>query len=84
MMDLDLEELAAGIAGVGGFGGEKVILMMPLNYDMQVIQAIEMNDHVRRSNYSFEMHNNMLRVFPIPNFHTNDMMIVGSVRKYVV
>ena len=41
---------------------------------MQVIQAIEMNDMVRMSNYSFEMHNNVLRVFPIPGpiTHTND------------
>ena len=41
-------------------------LMMPLNYDIQVIQAIEMNEQVRLSNYSFEIHNNVIRVFPIP------------------
>ena len=41
-------------------------LMMPLNYDLQVIQAIEMNEMVRLSNYSFEIHNNVIRVFPIP------------------
>ena len=40
--------------------------MMPLNYDIQVIQAIEMNTQVRLSNYSFEIHNNVIRVFPIP------------------
>ena len=40
--------------------------MMPLNYDLAIIQQIEMNDMVRISNYSFEMHNNVLRVFPIP------------------
>jgi len=33
---------------------------------MQVIQAIGMNQMVRRSNYSFEIHNDKLRVFPIP------------------
>ena len=58
--------IAAGIAGVGGFGGDFGFLMMPLNYDMQVIQAIGMNQMVRRSNYSFEIHNDKLRVFPIP------------------
>ena len=57
---------AAGITDLGGFGGGTGYLMMPLNYDMQVIQAIEMNEMVRMSNYSFEMHNNVLRVFPIP------------------
>ena len=41
--------------------------MMPLNYDLQTLQAIELNDMVRRSNYSFELRNNVLKVFPIPN-----------------
>ena len=41
--------------------------MMPLNYDLQTIQAIEMNDQIRRSNYSFEIKNNKIRIFPIPN-----------------
>jgi hypothetical protein len=61
--------IAAGIDGVGGMGGMGYgggYLMMPLNYDMQIIQQIELNDMVRISNYSFEMHNNVLRVFPIP------------------
>ena len=61
--------VAAGIDGVGGLGGLGYgggYLMMPLNYDMQIIQQIELNDMVRISNYSFEMHNNVLRVFPIP------------------
>ena len=58
--------MAAGIAGVGGFGGGMGFLMMPLNYDMQVIQAIEMNQMVRRSSYSFEIRNDKLRIFPIP------------------
>ena len=61
--------VAAGIDGVGGLGGFGYgggYLMMPLNYDLQIIQQIEMNDMVRISNYSFEMHDNVLRVFPIP------------------
>lgn len=58
--------VAAGITGLGGFGGGTGFLMMPLSYDMQVIQAIEMNEQVRLSNYSFEVHNNILRLFPIP------------------
>lgn len=58
--------MAAGITGLGGFGGGMGFLMMPLNYDMQVIQSIEMNEMVRRSDYSFEIKNDKLRVFPIP------------------
>jgi len=42
-------------------------LLMPINYDLQVIQTIEFNDMIRRANYSFEMHNNKLRLFPIPD-----------------
>ncbi len=57
---------AAGLTQMGGFGGGMGYLMMPLNYDMQVIQEIEMNQMVRLSNYSFEIHNNVLRIFPIP------------------
>ena len=41
---------------------------MPLSYDIQVIQAIEMNQTVRWNNYSFEIKNDKLRIFPIPWF----------------
>ena len=54
--------------GFGGMSPAINFLMMPLNYDIQTIQAIELNDMVRRSNYSFEIHNDKLRIFPIPNF----------------
>jgi hypothetical protein len=64
---------AAGVTGLGGFGGGGMgFLMMPLSFDMQVIQAIEMNNEVRLSNYSFEMHNNVLRIFPMPGPYTRD------------
>jgi len=70
--------VAAGIDGVGGLGGFGYgggYLMMPLNYDMQIIQQIELNDMVRISNYSFEMHDNVLRVFPVPGYNS---VISGS------
>jgi hypothetical protein len=44
---------------------------MPLNYDLQVIQSIELNDQIRRSNYSFELVNNKLKIFPIPQANGN-------------
>jgi hypothetical protein len=53
--------------GFGSFSPAINFLMMPLNYDLQTLQAIELNDMVRRSNYSFELKNNVLSVFPIPN-----------------
>ena len=61
--------LAAGVAGIGGFGDGLGYLMAPLNYDLQVIQQIEMNQMIRMNNYSFEIRADKLRVFPIPNFN---------------
>ncbi len=69
---------AAGLMGLGGFGGGYGYLMMPLNYDLQVIQAIEMNTQVRLSNYSFEVHNNVIRIFPIPNLNNGSDGDVGN------
>jgi len=48
-------------------------MLMPINYDLQVIQQIEFNDMIRRANYSFEMHNNHLRIFPIPDGRPTEM-----------
>tara|TARA_B110000977_G_scaffold91249_1_gene121095 strand:+ start:3732 stop:4889 length:1158 start_codon:yes stop_codon:yes gene_type:complete len=54
--------------GWGGYSPAGVdFMLMPINYDLQVIQQIEFNDMIRRANYSFEMHNNHLRIFPIPD-----------------
>jgi len=53
--------------GWGSYSPAINFLMMPLNYDLQTIQAIELNDQIRRSNYTFELVNNRLRVFPIPS-----------------
>jgi len=56
--------------GFGNYSPAGVdFVLMPMNYDLQVIQQIEFNDMIRRSNYSFEMHNNNLRLFPIPDGH---------------
>jgi hypothetical protein len=52
--------------GFGGMSPAINFLMMPLNFDLAAIQAIELNDQVRRSQYSFELKNNKLRIFPIP------------------
>tara|TARA_B110000902_G_scaffold110678_1_gene130636 strand:- start:1501 stop:2355 length:855 start_codon:yes stop_codon:yes gene_type:complete len=57
--------------------------MMPLNYDMQVIQSIEMNEMVRRNNYSFEIKNDKLRLFPIPGAYgatgLSSDLIIGNI-----
>ncbi len=69
--------------GWGSYSPAINFVLMPLNYDLQVIQQIEMSDTVRRSNYSFEMHNNHLRIFPIPDGTIKEMYfeyILGSER----
>ncbi len=41
-------------------------MLMPINFDLQKLQAIEFNDQIRKSNFSFELVNNHLRIFPVP------------------
>ncbi len=57
--------------GWGNYSPAINFLLMPLNYDLQTIQAIELNDQIRKSQYTFELINNKLRIFPIPYY--NDM-----------
>lgn len=52
--------------GWGNYSPAINFLLMPINYDLQKIQAIEFNDQIRKSQYSFEIVNNKLRIFPIP------------------
>ena len=52
-----------------GFGGDSPAItftMMPINADILRTQAIELNDQIRKSAFSFELINNKLRLFPIP------------------
>jgi hypothetical protein len=42
-------------------------LLMPIYFDVQKVQAIQLNDQIRKAAYSFDIHNNNVRIFPIPN-----------------
>lgn len=42
-------------------------LMYPLNYDVQFMQAIELQREIKRSSYSFKLTGNKIRIFPIPS-----------------
>jgi hypothetical protein len=53
-------------AGLTAYGGNQ-FLMMPLSFDLQAIQQLEMYRDVLFSNYSFQLINNKLRIFPIPD-----------------
>ena len=58
---------AAGMYGGmygGGYGGG--YLMMPVSYDAGMIQGLELSNTIRLSQYTFEIVNNNIKVFPIP------------------
>ena len=61
--------------GFGNYSPGINFMLMPINYDLQKFQAIEFNDQIRKSNYSFEIHNNKLRIFPIPDNSTGALKI---------
>ena len=52
--------------GFGAYSPAVQFLMTPIFEDLLRGQAIEFNDMVRKSQYSFEIVNNKLRLFPIP------------------
>jgi len=53
--------------GFGNFSPGVNFMLMPTYYDALKIQAIEFNDQIRKSAYSFELiNNNKLKLFPIP------------------
>ena len=67
-----LGTLAGGLGGVpaaGAYGlgmGYTNYLMMPTSFTAQTIQAIEMQNTITLSNYTFEITNNVISVFPVP------------------
>jgi hypothetical protein len=52
--------------GFGSYSPGINFMLMPVYWDIQKIQAIEFNDQVRKSAYSFDLVNNQLRLFPVP------------------
>lgn len=52
--------------GWGSYSPAVNFLVMPLYADLLRIQAIEMNDQIRKSSYTFELRNNKLNIFPLP------------------
>jgi hypothetical protein len=54
--------------GFGQFSPGINFLLMPISFDVQRMQAIEFNDQIRKSAFSFNLVNNKLKIFPIPGF----------------
>ena len=56
--------------GFGQYSPAAQFLLMPLYEDLLRIQAIEFNDQIRKSAYSFNIVDNKLQLFPIPSTKT--------------
>ena len=52
--------------GMGNVSPAVSYIMRPISYDLARANAIETNDKIRKSAYSFELVNNQLRIFPRP------------------
>jgi len=50
----------------GGFSPSVSFMMMPINADLFRLQAIEFNDQIRKSSYSFEIHGDDIKIWPVP------------------
>ena len=56
--------------GFGEYSPAAQFLLMPLYEDLLRMQAIEFNDNIRKSQYTFNIVDNKLEVFPIPTSRT--------------
>jgi hypothetical protein len=52
--------------GFGAYSTGVSFMLMPMYADILRVQAIEFNDMMRKSAFSFEIVNNELRIFPVP------------------
>lgn len=53
--------------GFGNYSPGVNFMLMPTYYDVLKVQAIEFNDQIRKSAYSFELiNNNKIKLFPVP------------------
>lgn len=69
-----------GEFGWGGYSVATQFLLQPVYETLLRTQAIELNDQIRRSQYSFELRNNKLRIYPLPQC-TFNLWIEYTVQK---
>ena len=56
--------------GFGGFSPSISFMMMPVNADLFRLQSIEFNDQIRKSHYTFEIHGDDIKIWPVPTSGT--------------
>lgn len=54
----------------GGFSPSVSFMMMPIHSDLLRLQAIEFNDQIRKSHYTFEIHGDDIKFWPVPTSGT--------------
>ena len=52
--------------GFGSYAPATTFLLRPISFDVTRAQQIETSDKLRKSNYSFEITNNRIKIFPEP------------------
>jgi hypothetical protein len=72
--------------GFGAYSPAITFLLMPIFFDLQRIQAIKLNDQIRKAAFSFEIQNNQLKIFPVPRVKYNLWIeyVKGSERDSVI
>lgn len=50
----------------GGFSPSVNFMMMPMHADLLRLQAIEFNDQIRKSHFTFEIHGDDIKIYPVP------------------
>jgi hypothetical protein len=76
-----------GAPAVGSYGlgyGTTGYLLVPTSLTIQTAQAIEMQNTVIGSNYTFEIINNKLRIFPIPDYDNVYSFLSESMINYML
>ena len=56
--------------GFGGMSPSISFMMMPIHADLLRLQAIEFNDQIRKSHYTFEIHGDDIKFWPVPTSGT--------------
>ena len=65
----------------GNYSPGVQFMMMPMFADTLRLQAIEFNDQIRKSAYSFELVNNRLKLFPIPDTDVTEKVYFDYIKK---
>ena len=68
--------------GFGGMSPSISFMMMPIHADLLRLQSIEFNDQIRKSHYTFEVHGDDIKFWPVPTSGTgsaSSTIFYGSV-----